>query len=109
MTDDKPRLIDLNDPTSNIYKERIKNQNTYIESRLKLTQSNVKQVSKYISGDNEILVSDDIVTDLRSIDAMLNPLLDLELSINRDSVGAPFVFNGLEIDFIPTPELAVIK
>ncbi len=81
----------------------------YIESRLKLTQSNVKQVSKYISGDNEILVSDDIVTDLRSIDAMLDPLLDLELSINRDSVGAPFVFNGLEIDFIPTPELAVIK
>ena len=57
MTDDKPRLIDLNDPTSNIYKERIKNQNTYIENRLKTIKNKIIESNIKMLGTKEEMAS----------------------------------------------------
>lgn len=81
----------------------------FIESRLNLTENNISIHSSYISNDSEVLVSNDIITELSNIDHDNHPLLDLDLEISRDSVGAPFFFKSFEIDFIPTPELAVLK
>lgn len=81
----------------------------FIESRLVLTQPNMSYQSKYISNDNVIKESNDIITDLSSIDTKIAPLLNLGLNIERDSVGAPFVFKSFELDFFPSPELAVLK
>lgn len=89
--------------------ENIGKSKKYIESRINLTQPNISFTSKFINDGNEVLASDRIITDLTSIDAKSESLLNLELDINRDSVGAPFTFKNLEVDFIPTPELAVTK
>ncbi len=96
-------------PDARIRVDNIGNAKKFIESRLNLTQSNINYQSKFTTDDNEILVSKDIVTDLTSVNAESVPLLNLELNIERDSVGAPFLFKTFEIDFIPTPELAVIE
>ncbi|PKL79236.1 MAG: hypothetical protein CVV25_08690 [Ignavibacteriae bacterium HGW-Ignavibacteriae-4] len=89
--------------------DNIGNAKKFVESRLYLTRQNISYESKFKSADIELLDSKDLVTDLSSLETKSNPLLNLELNLLRDSVGAPFVFNKFEIDFIPTPELAVIK
>ena len=89
--------------------ENIGQSKKFIESRLNLTQPNISFKTKFINDDNEVLVSDKIITDLASIDTKSESLLNIEININRDSVGAPFTFKNLEVDFIPTPELAVTK
>ena len=94
---------------ANLKVDNIGKSKKFIESRLNLTQPNISYNTKFISDEDELLISEELVTNLGVIDADSVPLIDLELDIVRDSVGAPFTFSSVEIDFLPTPELAVIK
>ncbi len=87
----------------------IGNSKRFIESRLELTEPNISFQSTYRSGYIDVLQSNELITDMNDIDANNYPLIKYELNIIRDSIGTPFIFKNFEVDFVPTPELAVIK
>lgn len=89
--------------------ENVGKSKKFISSNINYTGDNISTDTKFNSNGATILNSNKNITDMSEIDCNENPSLNLDMIFKRDSVGSPFSFNFVKIDFVPTPELAVIK
>lgn len=95
---------------ANINIANIGNIKRFLNGNVELTSRNINATSSILSKTSDILYqTNDLSFDLSNIDVQTNPLIDYNLDIVRDSIGTPFEFDKLNLDFVPTPELAIVE